>query len=161
MKTGITGHQNLGSTEAIIWLTDALKSAIRQYNTEIGFTSLAIGADQLFAETLKEMDIRYIAFIPCAGYEQTFTNSGDLERYNSLLQNAFKVVNLPFVKPSEEAFYEAGKQIANSSDMIIAIWDGQPAKGLGGTEDIVKYALSIKRSVLHINPISRTVSMLP
>ncbi|MHB8595429.1 MAG: hypothetical protein ACYDER_01310 [Ktedonobacteraceae bacterium] len=160
MKVGITGHQNLGSAENITWLSKTLQSAIKQNSVDIGLTSLAIGADQLFAETLKDMDIRYVAIIPCDGYQQTFTNSSDLERYNSLLQNAFEVVQLPFVKPSEEAFYEAGKQIANNSDMIIAIWDGQPAKGLGGTGDIVKYAQALKRSILHINPVIQTVSHL-
>ncbi len=160
MKIGITGHQNLGSAENIIWLSDALKSAIQQNNIDMGLTSLAIGADQLFAETLKDLHIRYIAIIPCNGYEQTFTNSNDLEKYRSLLQSAFEIVNLPFDQPSEAAFYEAGKQIARSSDLLIAIWNGQPAKGLGGTGDIVKYALSIKRSVLHINPITRTINRL-
>ncbi len=160
MKAGITGHQNLGSAENIFWLSERLRSAIKQNNIDIGLTSLAIGADQLFAETLKDMHIRYIAIIPCNGYEQTFTTSNDLEKYNSFLRSAFEIVNLPFDKPSEVAFYEAGKQLASTSDMIIAIWDGQPAKGLGGTGDIVKYALSIKRTVLHINPLTRTVSRL-
>ncbi len=160
MKIGITGHQNLGSAETITWLSNVLRSAIRQNNIDFGLSSLAVGADQLFVEVLKDMHMRYIAIIPCDGYEQTFTTSIDREKYNSLLQTAFEIVNLPFDKPSEEAFYEAGKQIASNSNMIIAIWNGQPAKGLGGTADIVKFALSIKRSVLHINPITRTASML-
>ena len=160
MKVGMTGHQNLGSAENITWISQTLKSAIKQNNIDVGLTSLAVGADQLFAETLNDLHIRYIAIIPCDGYEHTFTTSIDLEKYQRLLQGAFEIVNLPFDTPSEEAFYEAGKQIANSSDMMIAIWDGQPAKGLGGTGDIVKYALSINRSVLHINPITRTVSRL-
>ena len=160
MIIGITGHQNLGSAEVISWLSDVLKSATKRYNISIGFTSLAIGADQLFAEILKEMQIRYIVIIPCDRYEQTFVTSSDLAKYHSLKQSAFEIVNLPFNEPSEEAFYEAGKQIVSRSDMIVAIWDGQSAKGLGGTGDIVKYALSIKKSILHINPINRTVSWL-
>lgn len=160
MKVGITGHQNLGSAENITWLYNTLTSTIKQYRIDMGLTSLAIGADQLFAETLKAMHIRYIAIIPCDGYEQTFTTSSDLEKFNSLLQRAIEIVHLPFDKPSEEAFYEAGKHIVNSSDMVVAIWNGQPAKGLGGTGDIVKYAQSINRTILHINPITRAVVRL-
>lgn len=160
MKIGITGHQNLGSAENITWISDTLKSAIKQNNIDIGLTSLAIGADQLFAETLKDMHIRYIAIIPCDGYEQTFTTSSDLENYKSLLQNAWERIRLPFDNPSESAFYEAGKKIVNLSDMLIAVWDGQPAKGLGGTGDIVKYALSLKKRVVHINPMTQAVNVL-
>lgn len=158
MKAGITGHQNLGSADTVAWVSDTLKAAVKQSNIDMGLTSLAIGADQLFAETLRDMNIRYVAIVPCDDYEQTFTSSDDLERYNRLLQNAFETVNLPFTHPSELAFYEAGKQIVNTSDMVMALWNGQPAKGLGGTGDIVQYALSIKRRVLHINPITRTVA---
>ena len=160
MKIGITGHQNLGSAENIAWLSKTLKSVINQNNIDIGLTSLAIGADQLFADTLIDMQICYVAIIPCDGYEQTFTKSDDLEKYRGLLQSASEIINLPFNEPSEEAFYEAGKQIVQRSDMIVAIWDGQPAKGLGGTADAVKFALSLKRNVLHINPITKTVRML-
>src|SRR5712692_10355704 len=107
MKIGITGHQNLGSAENITWLSKTLKPTIKQNNVDIGLTSLAIGADQLFAETLKDMHIRYIVIIPCSGYEQTFTTKNDLEKYRSLLQGAFEIINQPFDKPSEAAFYEA------------------------------------------------------
>src|SRR5436853_157089 len=152
MKVGITGHQNLGSAENITWLSDTLKSIIKHNSIDTGLTSLAIGADQLFAETLRDLHIRYVVIIPCDEYEQTFTTTNDLIKYKSLLQNAFETIKLPFDKPSEEAFFEAGKQIADASEMLIAIWNGQPAKGLGGTGDIVKYALSINRTILHINP---------
>ncbi|SRR5258708_39305865 len=160
MKAGITGHQNIGSNETIKWVTNVLVANIKELSIDFGLTSLAIGADQLFAETLRGLHIRYVAIIPCEGYEQTFTTTNDLRKYKSLLQSSSEIIKLPFDKPSEEAFFEAGKHIVNSSDMVIAIWDGQAAKGLGGTGDIVNYALSIKRSILHINPITRTVNRL-
>jgi len=157
MKIGITGHQQLGSEATITWLAETLEGVIHQYHIDVGLSSLAVGADQLYAEVLRKAHIPYIAVIPCAGYETTFQTTGDLERYQELLRGASKRRQLHFEKPSETAFYEAGKQIANHSDMLIAIWNGQPAKGLGGTGDIVKYALSIKKPVVHLNPVSRTV----
>lgn len=160
MKIGITGHQELGSEATIIWLSNTLESIIRQNHIDVGITSLAIGADQLFAEVLRKSHVPYIAVIPSNGYETTFQNTHDLRRYQELLQGASERRKLTFKKPSETAFYEAGKQIVNLSDMLIAIWNGQPAKGLGGTGDIVKYALSVKKPIVHLNPITQTVQEL-
>ena len=152
MKVGITGHQNLGSKETITWLSDVLATVVHKYGIDMGITSLAIGADQLYAQILRKKDIRYLAIIPSDQYEKTFANTSDLEKYNSLLHDASEVIKLPFNAPSEVAFYEAGKHMVNLSDMVIAIWDGQPAKGLGGTGDVVHYAHLAKKSILHINP---------
>ena len=38
-----------------------------------GLTSLAVGADQLFAKQLFERKIPYLAVIPCERYERTFS----------------------------------------------------------------------------------------
>jgi hypothetical protein len=157
MKIGITGHQQLGSEATIVWLSDTIAGILRQYHIDVGITSLAIGADQLCAEVLRKAHIPYIAVIPSHKYETTFLHADELERYQELLQHASEQVQLPFEKPSETAFYEAGKQIANLSDMLLAIWNGLPAKGLGGTGDIVEYALSIKKPVVHLDPITQTV----
>src|SRR6266699_2625568 len=135
MKVGITGHQDLGSEETISWLSVTLENVIPQYGIDLGITSLAIGSDQLFTEILRKSHIQYIA----------------------VLQTASTTIKLPFDKPTETAFYEAGKRIVQLSDMMIAIWNGLPAKGLGGTGDIVKYALSIKKPVVHLNPITQIV----
>ncbi len=160
MKVGMTGHQQLGTEATITWLSDTLERTIHQYHIELGITSLAVGADQLYAEVLRKTNIPYIAIIPSDGYETTFQNTYDLDRYRELLRNATEKLQLPFEKPSETAFYEAGKKIANLSDMLLAIWDGKPAKGLGGTGDIVEYALSIKKPVVHLNPVTQQVCML-
>src|SRR6266700_4319726 len=154
MKIGITGHQQLGSEATIAWLSETLEGLIRQYHIDVGITSLAIGADQLYAEVLKKSHIPYIDVIPCEGYETTFQTTDDLGRYQELLRNTSERIQLPFEKPSETAFYEAGKKIANLSDLVIAIWNGKPAKGLGGTGDIVEYAHTIKKPVVHLNPIT-------
>ena len=160
MKVGITGHQNIGSNETIKWVTSVLSANIKELAIDFGLTSLAIGADQLFAQLLKQNHIPYVVIIPCENYDKTFTDPTYLESYRNLLNSSFDKFQLPFTEPSETAFYNAGKEIVDRSDLIFAIWSGQPAKGLGGTGDIVKYALSINRTILHINPITRTVNRL-
>jgi len=155
MKAGITGHQNIGNPETVVWVAENLKQALAQYRIQHGFTSLAIGADQLFAEILGEHHIPYTAVLPCREIEKTFQTPAHLENYRRLLQNAAARETLNFTEPAEIAFFEAGKRVVDLADLVIAVWNGQPAKGLGGTGDAVKYALSRKKSVLHINPITR------
>ncbi len=46
------------------------------------------------------------------------------------------------------------------ADLMVAVWNGRPAAGLGGTADIVKYALNSGKPVLHLDPESRTTEML-
>lgn len=41
---------------------------------------------------------------------------------------------------SPECYYDAGVQMVDVSDVIIAVWDGNDAKGLGGTADVVELA---------------------
>lgn len=160
MKVGITGHQHLGSEETISWISSVLESVIDQSNIDVGITSLAVGADQLFAEVLKKKHIRYIVIIPSDEYEKTFKDRNHVEKYRDLLHSASDTMKMSFPEPSETAFYAAGKEMVNLADLIIAIWDGRPAKGLGGTADIVQYTCSIRKKVIHINPATHCVNQL-
>lgn len=93
-----------------------------------------------------------LGLIPALQSEQVH-----LENYRRLLKNAAAVETLDFIQPEEKAFFEAGKRVVALADLVIAVWNGQPAKGLGGTADAVKYALDQKKPVVHINPITRHV----
>jgi hypothetical protein len=90
--------------------------------------------------------------IPCEGYEDTFDDLADLTEYRRLLAASIDTVQLPFHEPSEEAYWAAGKRIVDMADTLIAVWDGQPAGGLGGTADVVDYAKKEKKEVLRIWP---------
>jgi hypothetical protein len=41
----------------------------------------------------------------------------------------------------EDAYARAGHAIVDASDVLVALWDGKPARGRGGTAEIVQYAL--------------------
>ncbi len=154
MKVGITGHQNLTAAESA-WLKVELENEIKQMKIEEAFTCLAIGADQIFASVILANKIPLVAITPCEKYEQTFDGK-HIEFYKSLVNQATSKIQLDFEKPSEEAFYEAGKTVANKSDILFAVWNNHPAKGLGGTADIVSFAKKINKKIIHFNPITKT-----
>jgi hypothetical protein len=47
---------------------------------------------------------------------------------------------LEHTESTEEAHMDAGKVVVDRSSVLLAVWDGQPSRGLGGTADVVAYA---------------------
>ena len=47
---------------------------------------------------------------------------------------------LPFVESTVQAHLTAGQAVVDRSERLVAVWDGKPARGIGGTADIVSYA---------------------
>ncbi len=158
MRIGITGHQNL-SFSIINWIKQEILIELNKLNVDEAYSCLAIGADQIFAEIILENKIPLIAIIPCVLYETTFDSKG-LISYNNLLKQSKSIIQLSFQKPSEEAFFEAGKTIISNSDVIFAIWNDLPAKGLGGTADIFSIAANLNKKIIHFNPINKTKKLI-
>jgi len=109
-------------------------------------SSLAAGTDQLFAEIALDCGARLTVITPAADYETTFTPD-ELSRFRSLLRRAQAHVAMDFPSVSDEAYYATGAYIAEHSDLILAVWDGRPARGLGGTGDVVHYARALGKPV--------------
>lgn len=110
-------------------------------------TALAAGADQLIATEAIELGASVEAVIPSKNYESTFPEPHARLEYRRLLRQAQSVVTLNFPMPSEDAFWEAGKAVVNRCEVLLAVWDGQAARGLGGTTDVVRYAREQGREI--------------
>jgi hypothetical protein len=151
MIAGITGHREL---ENIDWIRTTMQEIIKEMKINYGITCLATGADELFAETLRQKNISYSAVIPCRNYETTFETTA-LKDFLFSKNNASKLIELKNNQPSEKAFNEAGKTVVDNSEILIAVWNGEEAKGLGGTADIVEYAKSKNKKIIHLNPITK------
>jgi len=156
LNIGITGHQKLGNTELKRWISEELRNEIRRLKPTMAYSCLAIGADQIFTRVILEEGIHHTAIVPCKDYQSTFKKS-DLDGYVELLNLSIKIDELDFFNCSEYAFLQAGKHMVQKSDIIFAIWDGKKAKGLGGTADIVEYAISDGKKVIHLNLILKTI----
>lgn len=137
---GITGHQGLPA-QAVTLLEKRLPVILRDLSVTEMVGSLAQGADQVCAAIAVDRGVPLRVIIPSHSYDATFDQDG-LAKYQDLLRRASSVVTLAYDAPSEEAFFAAGRQVADESDVLIAVWDGQPAAGLGGTADVVTYARS-------------------
>lgn len=151
MKVGITGHQDVGALEVEQWVDQQIRRFVSNHPVDLGFTCLARGADQIFARVLLDNEIPYFAIIPSDDYNQTFPTAAARDRYEYFLSHAADVRRIGYSHASQVSFFEASKDLVDSSDRILAVWDGHPAKGLGGTADVVAYALKQHKCVLHID----------
>ncbi|MBN2315429.1 MAG: hypothetical protein JXM79_15980 [Sedimentisphaerales bacterium] len=158
MNIGITGHQSIGDETVWNWAEQKVTEILEIYKEVLtGVSSLAIGADQLFARVVLTLGGRLYAVIPFPGYERTFRNSKDLRSYQIYLEASDKIEILEPSENDELSYLAAGRRVVDLVELIIAIWDGKPSKGLGGTGDIVKYALDNNKKVVHFNPIDKEI----
>lgn len=141
MRIGVTGHRRLHDSTAEVktWAKIAALLSEHASADDEALSSLAISADQIFARAAVAAGLRLHAVLPCRGYAATFS-LGELPGYEALLTTAVLVTTLDFAAPSETAFEAAGRFIVDHCDALIAIWNGRPPRGRGGTGGIVEYA---------------------
>jgi len=117
---------------------------------------LAEGADQIVAEEGLSTGFELHCPLPFKQeeYERDFSTPKSLEEFRCLLARAALVTVLGGKGETEaerDAFYtSAGREVLRRSDVLIAVWDGNPARGAGGTAQIVQEAKQAMMSVVWI-----------
>lgn len=161
MKIGITGHQRLKDPAAWSWVRQEFDRLLSSVSSPVtGISSLAIGADQLFADAVLQSGGLLEVVIPFVGYDSTFAEGHDRREYLRLLERASDEEVLEGHGSDEEAYLAAGQRVVDRSDLLLAVWDGLPAGGLGGTGDVVSYALRHEKKTIHLNPVTQEVRHL-
>lgn len=139
MTIGISGHQNIPDV-ALSFVEQSIRNVLNAYENARCVSSLAVGADQVFAQISLVCGASLYVVIPSQQYETTFFADQDKWQYQALLKQATATETLNFAQPSEEAFLSAGMRVVDLSELLIAVWDGESAVGKGGTADVVAYA---------------------
>jgi hypothetical protein len=146
----VTGHRRLASADPGLLrsrLTEVLTAAAGTAKAQPWLaTSLAEGADRLAAEVALELGYRLCCPLPFAApeYERDFADPESLAGFRHLLASASLVtsVSLPAGAVREAGYTEAGRAVLTGSRALLALWDGQPARGEGGTGQMVAEALA-------------------
>jgi hypothetical protein len=74
-------------------------------------------------------------------YENDFESVESLRDFRKLLEAASQVCELSGTREDSTGAYEAvGEAILRRSDLLVAIWDGESARGGGGTAEVVEAA---------------------
>lgn len=124
----------------------------------VGVSSVAIGADTLFARAVLSLSLPWRALLPSppSEFRRDFEGS-DWQVAERLLDQAMEVDVRATPSVKEEAYLECGMDTVDQVDVLIAVWDEKPARGTGGTGEIVAYARSLKKPLIILNPETLTV----
>lgn len=155
---GMTGHRDLHDVETARWVSGVVGAELERVGATAGVCCLAVGADQIFAEELLRRGLALVAVIPSQRYDETFETSEDRARYRALVTRSTRAINLAHKENTEEAFLAGGLAVVDGAPLLMAVWDEQPSRGLGGTADIVAYARGLGRRIIYINPFRRSVA---
>jgi hypothetical protein len=160
VRVGVTGHRKLGADPLTSWyvtaqcvrLLDRLGDLARLRPAElVAYSALAVGADQLFAQAALGLGLPVVGVLPFADYPADFKGA-DRERFDDLLRRCRSIERLPPKRRSSRAYFAGGKWVVDAVDYLVAVWDGRPAAGTGGTADVVVYAEKKGRPVFRIDP---------
>ncbi|RSN67582.1 hypothetical protein [Actinomadura sp. WAC 06369] len=138
-RIAISGHRGMpNETERLV------DEAIREMLVPLGegttgLSCLADGADQIFARAVLDHGGAIEVIIPAQQYREGLPADAHAE-YDRVLSVAREVHRLDFIESDSEAHMAASAYMLDHADELWAVWDGQPARGYGGTADVVAYA---------------------
>lgn len=153
MRIGITGHQQIGDDGTIAWVRNAMDRVLGEHSGPlVGVTSLAGGADQMFAELVVARAGRLEAILPFPEYrERSFHDDRSRELYDGLIARAVVDVLARDGRSDHEAYLHAGETVVARCDLLVAVWDGASAREPGGTADVVAHARECGRALVIID----------
>lgn len=137
---GITGHRDFGATAATL-IDAVIRSALASYagSELIGVTCLANGADTIFAQAVLDLGGSIEVIVPAAEYRENLPAEHH-PTYDKLLARASAARALDFQQSDSEAHMAASLRMIDMVSELVAVWDGKPARGRGGTADVVAAA---------------------
>jgi hypothetical protein len=105
----------------------------------VGVSCIADGPDAWFAQAVLDHGGRIEVVIPASQYRESLPKWHHAT-YDALLQRAVEVHRTGLVESTSEAHMAGSEILIGLVDELVAVWDGQPARGYGGTADVVAYA---------------------
>lgn len=139
LRIAVSGHRGLDAHTTNL-IDKAIRERLARYTVGVtGLSLLADGADQIFARAVIDKGGTLEVIIPAEEYRAGLPPEAHAE-YDNLLAHAVAVHRLPFIESTSESHMAASKLMVDKADELYAIGDGKPARGYGGTADVVSYA---------------------
>lgn len=138
-RVAVSGHRGLAETT--VRLVDReIRAVLAKYLPDlVGLSCLADGADQLFARAVLDLGGKLEVIIPAEQYRDGLPNEAK-PGYDALFANAAEVHRIAFVESTSAAHQAASEYMVNHAVVLLAVWDGKPSRGYGGTADVVAFA---------------------
>ena len=140
MRIGITGHRGLPvDTERSV--TAAVREAVSACPATglVGVSCIADGPDTWFARAVLEHGGSLEIVVPAANYRASLPDWHHAV-YDDLVRRASEVHETGLPDSDPHAYMFGSEVLVGMVDELLAVWDGRPARGHGGTADVVTYA---------------------
>jgi hypothetical protein len=151
---GFSGHRQVsdypGISGAIAEALGGLRSQVR--GEWLGLSSVAEGGDQLFISEVRALGMSWHAILPLPKAE--FANDFPAAEWTvveGILNQAENVRVITENGTREDAYLDCGMATVDGADVLLAVWDGEPARGRGGTAEVVAYARSLGKPLILIH----------
>nr|WP_165845432.1 hypothetical protein [Streptacidiphilus pinicola] len=150
----VTGHRDLTDQTAELVRAE-LRKLIAARAVEgplVGLSCLAAGADTIFAEELVEAGGELVVVFPARGYRHERVHTERAPTFERLVRAAVEVHELQFSEVSQEAYQAANEVLLARADVVVAVWDGRPPAGPGGTGELVQRSRDAGVEVVRVWP---------
>lgn len=151
---GFSGHRHVANPEGA---RRAIAAALESLGSElagewIALSSVAEGSDQLFVQAALQRRLAWHAVLPLP--QEEFARDFSPERWaeaEALLARAEQVRVVAENGSRDDAYLDSGMETVDGCDVLIAWWDGEPARGKGGTAEVVDYARKLEKPIIVID----------
>ncbi|MEO6200439.1 MAG: hypothetical protein ABIX44_04660 [Cryobacterium sp.] len=133
----VTGHRSLTDAAGIRQSIATVLSTVER--PLIGITALAAGADQLFADVVLGLGGELHVIVPGRDYRAALPARARAA-FDRYLAAATTVTTLEIAVVNTDAYLAAGLAMLDRCDLLVAVWDGEASRGVGGTADLVRRA---------------------
>ena len=151
---GFSGHRQVADKDgAAKAIRAALETLRREVPGEwIGVSSVAVGSDQVFVDQVLGIGMAWHVILPLprAEFQKDFSANEWAEVENLLTQAEHSRV-ISENGERDDAYLDCGMETVNDADVLLVLWDGEPARGKGGTADVVDYAKAVGKPVIIID----------
>ncbi len=169
---GFSGHR-LGLNQELIRpaltavLAEMKQQAVRAGGTVELYTSIAEGADTLCVEAARALNlpVHLLLPLPDAEFSRDFTSPESWQRSRAEIEHARmrpgrdSVHLVPGESTRPECYFNQGIHMLDAVDVLVAVWDGTNARGMGGTAEMVNHARAIGIPVIWIEPKTAAVTV--
>jgi hypothetical protein len=154
---GVTGHRRLSDANLPLLrqrVRELLSLAAEPHETSWLATSLAEGADRLVAEEALALGYELYCPLPfaTAEYEKDFDTPESVAWFRDALARSTRVERIADLATATrtDGYTAAGRAMLDASRTLLALWDGLPPRGEGGTGQMVHEAIARGMPVFRI-----------
>ncbi|SEK57054.1 hypothetical protein SAMN05414137_102485 [Streptacidiphilus jiangxiensis] len=154
MTLAVTGHRDLTDRTAELVRAELRKllTARAAEGPLVGLSCLAAGADTIFAEELVDAGGDLVVVLPARDYRASRGDSAHAPSFDRLVSAAVEVHELQYSEVSHEAYQAANEVLLSRADVVVAVWDGRPPAGPGGTGELVRLSREAGVEVVRVWP---------